>query len=72
MIRTACFVKQFNGYKGTRMTLADFFTVDEILKFKQNYLEANGRPIGAVGTNADGSFGDDDEVEGYASIVYIR
>ena len=72
MVRTARFVKQFNGYKGTRLTLADFFTVDEILKFKQNYLEMNGRPIRAVGANAEGSFGDDDEVEGHANIVYIR
>ena len=72
MIRTAWFVKEFNGYKGTRMTLADFFTSSEILNLKQNYLDANGRPINSVGSHASGSYGDVDEVEENADIVHLR
>ena len=72
MIRTASFIKEYNGSKGTRLNLADFFTVDEILNFKHNYLEANGRPIRAIGAHAEGAYGEADEVEGNASTVYIR
>ena len=72
MIRTAWFVKEFNGYKGTRMTLADFFTSSEILNLKQNYLDANGRPINSVGSHASGSYGDVDEIEENADIVHLR
>ena len=72
MIRTAAFIQEFNGCKRTRLTLADFFTVDEILNFKNNYLEADGRPIRSVGTHAEGSYGDEDEVEGDANPVYFR
>ena len=72
MIRTAWFVKEFNGYKGTRMTLADFFTSSEILNLKQNYLDANGRPTSSVGSHASGSYGDVDEIEENADIVHLR
>ena len=72
MIRTAWFAKEFNGYKGTRLTLADFFTSSEILNFKHNYLDANGRPINSVGSHASGSYGDVDEVEENADIVHLR
>lgn len=72
MIRTANFVKTFNGYKQSRLVLADFFTVDEILNLKQNFLQENGRPIRSIGTYAEGSYGDGDEVEGNAYTRQIR
>ena len=72
MIRTANFVKSFNGYKGSRLVLADFFTVDEILNFKHNYLQENGHPIRSIGTYAEGSYGDGDVVEGNAYPRQIR
>ena len=54
------------------MTLADFFTSSEILNLKQNYLDANGRPISSVGSHASGSYGDVDEIEENADIVHLR
>ena len=72
MILTANFVKTFNGYKQSRLVLADFFTKDEILNFKHNFLQENGRPIRSIGTYAEGSYGDGDEIEGNAHTRQIR
>ena len=72
MLRAAVFCKEFNGHKGTRFVLADFFTNDEVRRFKQQFLEPNGRPIRSVGDTAYGSYGDEDEVEGNASILFYR
>ena len=72
MIKTASFIQEFNGVKGTAFVLADFFTTWEVLNLKNSYLQPNGRPIRAVGTYAPGSYGEDDEVEGRANIINIR
>lgn len=72
MIKTASFIQEFNGVKGTAFVLADFFTTWEVLNLKNSYLQPNGRPIRAVGTSAPGSYGEDDEVEGRANIINIR
>lgn len=72
MMRTAGFIKEYNGYKGSRLVMADFFTTDEIIRFRQSYLQENGRPIRSVGQYAVGSYGDEDEVEGNAHAVHFR
>ena len=72
MLRAVGFIIEFNGYKNSRLVLADFFTVDEILTFKNSYLQPSGKPIKQIGKYAVGSFGDEDEVEGNADIVHFR
>ena len=62
MTRTLQFCKDFNGLKGSRMILIDFFTVREVEVYSNAFLRDNRtRTIAAVGTHAHGVFGTDDE-----------
>ena len=72
MARTAKFVVDFNGVKGSKMTMINFATSQEVDVFKKQYLGPDNWPISAVGNYARGSYGIDDEVFDNPPIVNIR
>ena len=61
MARTTRFISDYNGVRGSRMILKDFFRRDEIDIFTRHFLEDN-RPIGLVGEYGEGVAGIADEV----------
>ena len=72
MARTAKFVVDFNGVKGSKMTMINFATSQEVDVFRKQYLGSDNWPISAVGIYARGSYGTEDEVYGKPAIVSIR
>ena len=63
MLRVIQFVKDFNGIKGSRLRLADFFTIQEVEVFVEKFTTDNRtRPIATVGYRGEGVFGTQDEI----------
>ena len=72
LARTSKFIVDFNGVKGSKMTLVNFATTQEVDVFRRQYLGSDHWPINLVGNYAEGSFGAIDEVYGNPPIVSIR
>ena len=62
MTRMAKFLKDYNGAKGTRLVMMDFFTTTEMTTFTTKFLNNSRRPINSVGDNLRVVFGINDEV----------
>ena len=62
MVRVAKFLVEYNGAKGSRLIMLDFFTHSELTTFTRNFLGPHRRPINAVGMSARVVFGIDDEI----------
>ena len=61
MARSCKFIKDYNGAKGSRLVLTDFFAVSEVNTFRRYFLN-QGRPIASVGQTARGCIGILDEI----------
>ena len=73
MTRSLQFVKDFNGVKGSRLTMMDLFTQTEIEVFKEKFLRnGNTDTIAAVGTRGEGVFGTTDEIYDDANPTSFR
>ena len=62
MTRTAKFVADYNGTKGTRLILKDFFDSEEINFYTKKFVDSERKPIAAIGEFGEGIIGPEDEV----------
>ena len=72
MTRTAKFAVDYNGTKGTRLILKDFFDSEEISFYTKKFLDGENKPIGAVGEFGEGVIGPYDEVTTNAEPTRFR
>ena len=72
MTRTAKFAVDYNGTKGTRLILKDFFDGDEISFYTKKFLDDENRPIATVGEFGEGVIGPNDEVTTNAEPTRFR
>lgn len=63
MTRSLQFVKEYNGLRGSRLILVDFFTPREVEVYRNGFLRDNRtRTIAAVGYSGHGVYGIGDEI----------
>ena len=63
MTRSLQFIKEYNGLRGSRMILVDFYTPREVEVYRNAFLRDNRtRTIAAVGHGGQGVYGIGDEI----------
>ena len=71
MTRTARFLANYNGLRGSRLILRDFFLREEIDVFTRHFLDGN-KPIASVGDYGDGVIGVGDIITEHVPVHRFR